>query len=55
MDRDAIEKVAEYEYGGFMMVLYGRKKIPNDLSDEFKKYKTADYSLLNRLLPKKLS
>jgi hypothetical protein len=38
-----------------MMVLYGRKKILNDLSDEFKKYDMADYSLLNRLLPKKLS
>jgi hypothetical protein len=55
MDRDAVEKVTEYEYGDSMMVLYGRKKILNDLRDEFKKYEMIDYALLNRLLPKRLS
>ena len=54
MDRDAVEKVIEYEYGDSMMVLYGRKKILNDLRDEFKKYEMIDYALLNRLSPKRL-
>ena len=49
--RNAVEVVAEYQYGDSKMILYEKKKKLKDLCNEFKKYTEADKSFIDRLLP----
>ena len=49
--RNAVEVVAQYQYGDSKMILYEKKKILKDLCNEFKKYTEADKSFIDRLLP----